>query len=84
MLLLGHVNKILSILISKLSECPNTRSASARSAKERFTQHMPVEHHCSQVDQQTSLFGMHFYGMGSWLYTRRVWSPVCITDRPYL
>ncbi len=37
---------------------------SVRSAKERLTQHTPVEHHFMQVDQPMSKFGMHFYGMG--------------------
>ncbi len=47
---------------------------SVQSAKERLTQHMPVEHHFSQVDQPTcmSKSGMHFYGMGGLLYTRKV------------
>ncbi len=40
----------------------------AQSAKERLTQHMPVEHHFSQVDEPMSKSGMHFYGMGGLLY----------------
>ncbi len=31
-----------------------------------------VEHHFSQVDQPMSKFGMHFYGMGGPLYTRKL------------
>ncbi len=42
--------------------------AERRSAKERLTQHTPLECHFSQVDQQTSLLGMYFYGMGGRLY----------------
>ncbi len=64
---------------------------SVRSAKERLTQHTPVEHHFIQVDQPMSILGMHFYGMGgsfihctpakySQLYSQL---SVCITDRPY-
>ncbi len=54
-----------------------------QSAKERHTQHMLVKHPCSQVDQQTSSFGMQFYGMGVWLYTCRVWPPTfCVYNRP--
>ncbi len=58
---------------------------SVRSAKERLSQYTPVEHHCSQVNQQTSSFEMHFYTTGSLFYTCRVWPTfrVCITDRPY-
>ncbi len=40
--------------------------------KERITQHMPVEHHFSLVDQPMSKFGMHFYGMGGPLYQERM------------
>ncbi len=34
--------------------------------------HNCVEHHFSQVDQPMFKFGMHFYGMGGPLYTRKV------------
>ncbi len=50
-----------------------------RSMKEHLTQYAPVELYFSQVDQQTSLFGMHFYGMGGRLYTLSVC--VHVTDR---
>ncbi len=45
---------------------------SVQSAKERITQPMLVEHDLSQVDQPISKCGMHFYGMGGPLYTRKV------------
>ncbi len=60
-----------------------TRSTWVReAAKERLTQHASVEHHFSQVDQQTSLFGMHFYGMGGRLYTHRVLPTFRVYNRP--
>ncbi len=57
---------------------------SARSAKERLTQHAYTGGIFSQIDQPMSKFGMHLYGIGGPLYTRKVQpTSVCITDRPY-
>ncbi len=50
-------------------------------AKERLTQHTPVEHHFQPISE----FGMHCYGMAGPLYTCKYSQlSVCITDRPYL
>ncbi len=54
---------------------------SRRSAKERLTQHMPVEHHFSQVDKPMSKFGMHFYGANFRVYNGQL--SECIMDCPY-
>ncbi len=48
------------------------------SVKERLTQHTPVEHHFSQVDQPMSKFGMHLYGMGGPLYTQSMANFQCV------
>ncbi len=53
-----------------------------QSAKERLNLHMLVEEHFSQVQTQTkSLSGMHFYGMGSPLYTWNVGHTLRVYNR---